>query len=81
MLGAFVVMLALCYSWSRIQIVQVGYEINDLVHEQKNYENENKNLKMELLFMKSPQRITKYVTEKIDMQPPSGDRIVDLTSK
>jgi cell division protein FtsL len=77
-LGVFIVILALFYIWSRIQIVQVGYEINALSGEQQTLKNENRNLHLELMLLKSPQRIEKIAKEKLLMKELAHDRIFKL---
>ncbi|MBF0107484.1 MAG: cell division protein FtsL [Deltaproteobacteria bacterium] len=78
LLGAFIVALSLFYIWSRIQIVQIGYELNDYTAEQQVLLNENKKLKMELSLMSSPQRIEKFAIEKLQMKAPGKDRIIEI---
>ncbi|MBU0506777.1 MAG: FtsL-like putative cell division protein [bacterium] len=78
-LGVFIVILALFYIWSRIQIVQVGYEINALSGEQQSLKNDNKNLHMELLLLKSPQRIEKIAKEKLLMKELAHDKMFKLS--
>lgn len=56
-LMAFVVVLSLFYIWSRTQIVQAGYEINENMNFQERLLNQNKNLKMELGWLKRPERV------------------------
>ena len=78
-LGSFIVILALFYIWSRIQIVQVGYEINEMTHEQQLIKNEHRNLEMELLMMKAPQKIDGFARERLKMITPSQENIIEIS--
>lgn len=74
-LGIFLVVLCLFYIWTRVQIVQLSYEINKYQSEQDDLNDQNKNLRMELELMKSAQRITHIAAQKLKMTQPSLDRI------
>jgi len=77
MLGAFVVMLSLFYIWSRTQIVQIGYEINEHKAIQVDVLNQNKNLKMELGLLKNPQRIERFA-KKLNLHEPKPGQIIAI---
>jgi cell division protein FtsL len=77
-LGVFVVGLALFYTWSRIQIVQIGYEINEQRHEQQLLSDENRVLKLEYSLLRSPQRIREYSARKLHMAQPAWERIIGI---
>jgi cell division protein FtsL len=77
-LGVFVVTLSIFYIWSRVQIVQIGYEINEYKKEQVNLEDENKKLSMEYTLMKSPKRITEFAQTKLNMKLPDIKNIIEV---
>jgi cell division protein FtsL len=77
-LGAFVVFLSLFYIWSRVQIVSLGYQINELKKVQADLKNNNKLLQMELALLKSPTRLQQIASEKLQMKIPSQDRIIEI---
>lgn len=77
-LGVFIVALSLIYIWSRIQIVQIGYELNEYTHEQQLIVHENKKLQMELSLMKSPNRVKKYAADHLNMTMPDQDRMFEI---
>lgn len=77
-LGVFVVTLSIFYIWSRVQIVQMGYEINEYKKEQVQLEDENKKLSMEYTLMKSPKRITEYAQKKLNMKSPDIQGIIEI---
>lgn len=73
-LVAFMAILSLFYIWSRVQIVQYGYEINDLKKQQHKLTEENKKLKVEVATLKSPQRIESIAIQKLKMQAPQKEQ-------
>ena len=77
-LVAFASILSIFYIWSRVQIVQVGYEINSLKNNQRQLAEENKRIQMEVSTLKSPQRLQKLVSEKMGMHAPRSDQIQNL---
>lgn len=77
-LVAFMAVLSIFYIWSRIQIVEYGYSINDLTLKQEKLIEENKKLKVEVATLKSPERIEKIAQEKLGMQTPTTGQMVEL---
>lgn len=77
-LGAFIVGLSLFYIWSRVQIVQTGYEINEIKKEQRQLLEENKKFQMELSLMKSPYRVKGLAEKQYDMVMPSQENIIEI---
>lgn len=69
-LGAFIAGLSLFYIWSRIQIVQIGYEINELKNEQQVLQDQQNRLRLELSLMKSPARIRAYARDVLKLDYP-----------
>lgn len=78
MLVVFSVGLALFYTWSRIQIVQMGYQINEYKLEQQILVDQNKRLKVELSFIKSPQHLRQAVADQLKMTLPTPDRVIEV---
>lgn len=76
----FVVFLGelLGYAWVRMQCVQTGYEISQLVQEQQRLSELQANLKIELARLKAPQRIARIAGEQLGMTLPSARQIVVL---
>ena len=78
LLGVFMVVLALFYIWSRVQIVQLSYQINHLKNERTELVNLNKQLKVELSLLKSPKRIEMLSRKDLKMSLPDERRILTL---
>jgi cell division protein FtsB len=74
----FTVLLALFYTWSRTQVVQIGYDINDYKSEQNRLKDENKRLKMEIALMRSPHMLKALAQTKLGLLPPGQERIVNI---
>ncbi len=77
-LVAFMAILSLFYIWSRVQIVQYGYEINSLRDRQNILLEANKKLNVEVATLRAPQRIERVATERLKMQAPSQTQIRSL---
>lgn len=77
-LGAFMAFLSLIYIWSRVQVIQSGYDINRLKNERTSLKNENQRLEMELSLLESPKRLKKIAGENLGMALPDGGRIVEI---
>ncbi|MBL7685075.1 MAG: cell division protein FtsL, partial [Deltaproteobacteria bacterium] len=66
----------LFYIWSRIQIVNVGYEINrELTHKEKLIE-ENKKLSLEIATLKSPVRLESLAKNDYHMDLPQESQVL-----
>lgn len=77
-LGAFVVALSIFYIWSRVQIIQTGYEINEFRNKELFLQDQNRSFNMELSLMKSPSRIDGLAQKQMHLSFPGQDRIVKV---
>lgn len=68
--------LALLYVWTRISVVQKGYEVSRLHKEVHTLSQEISRLEAEVARLKSPDRLEKIAREKLGMRLPQGDEIV-----
>lgn len=78
LLVIYTVVLSLFYIWSRVQIVQIGYELNERTSELQATLEENKRLKMELSLMRSPDRVGGFAMEKLNMISPGQDKLIEI---
>lgn len=78
LLGTVLMLFSLFYIWSRVQIVQIGYDIGELQRQQKDLRVENQNLKMEISVLKAPERIEKLATEKLQMTWPTPEKVYEI---
>jgi cell division protein FtsL len=67
---------SLVYVWSRIQVIQVGYEISSAMKGGRGIIEENKRLRVEVATLKSYARIEKIATEELGMSKPGSDQVI-----
>lgn len=77
-LAIFIVLPSLFYVWSRVQIVQMGYEINHHKRIQDQLVEESKRYRMELAARQTPESLGLLVHEKFGMDLPDKKNIVTL---
>lgn len=71
-----ITILALFYVWSRVQVVQLGYELTAMKHDAQELSKQVSNLEMEIAQLKSPKRLEEMAKQKLGMTPPSGEQVV-----
>jgi cell division protein FtsL len=67
---------SLVYVWSRIQVIQAGYEISSAMKTGRALTEENKRLRVEVATLKSYTRIEKIATEDLGMSNSRPDQVV-----
>jgi len=67
---------SLFYVWSRIQVIQVGYEISNALKEERALAEANKKLRVEIATLKSYARIEKVAVEELKMTKPKPDQVI-----
>jgi cell division protein FtsL len=67
---------ALFYVWSRIQAIQLGYEISNAVKDERRLTEANKKLRLEIATLKSCARIEKFATEELRMAKPKPEQVI-----
>ena len=67
---------SLFYVWSRIQVIQLGYEISSSLKEEKAWTEANKRLRLEIATLKSYARIERVAAEELKMGQPKSDQVV-----
>ena len=67
---------ALFAVWSRVRIVQLGYEMSVLQSEATELTKKVNHLKLEVERLKSPGRLQKVAADILGMHPPSSKEIV-----
>ena len=69
---------SLFYTWSRVEVVKIGYEIFKANSEMRRLDQENKELILEIATLKSPKRIERIAREELKLLPPKDDQIIIL---
>ena len=67
---------SLFYVWSRIQVIQLGYEISNALKEERALAEANKRLRVEIATLKSYTRIEKLAVEELKMAKPKPDQVI-----
>jgi cell division protein FtsL len=70
------VLSALFFVWSRIQVIQLGYEISQALKEGRALTEGNKQLRLEIATLKSYARIEKIAAEELSLSKPKSDQVV-----
>jgi cell division protein FtsL len=66
----------LFYVWSRIQVIQLGYEISNALKEERALTEANKKLRLEIATLKSYARIEKFAAEELRMAKPKPGQVI-----
>jgi cell division protein FtsL len=78
-LGAFILIsVALLFLWSRMTVVNTGYEISKANSVRAGLIERNKRLKLEFMKLKSPERIEKIASGELGLVHPTGEQIVNI---
>lgn len=80
-LSVVIVVSALFCVWSRVQIVQIGYEVSNLQKEEAELAKKMNHLKIEVERLKSPAVLQKMAGKILNMYPPSSEEIVFVKSE
>jgi len=67
---------SLVYVWSRIQVIQAGYEISNAIKAARVLAEENKRLRVEVATLKSYARIERLAIEELGMSKSRPDQVV-----
>jgi len=67
---------SLFYVWSRIQVIQLGYEISNVLKVERILTEENKKLRVEIATLKSYARIEKLAAEELRMAKPKPEQVI-----
>ena len=62
--------------WSRIQVIQLGYEISNTLKEERALIEANKKLRLEIATLKSYVRIEKLAVEELRMAKPKPEQVI-----
>lgn len=64
------------YAWSRVQCVRLGYGISAAIDQQKELQLLQKNFKIELARLKSPERIARIARERLNLRMPTPEQTI-----
>jgi cell division protein FtsL len=72
----FLIVSSLFFVWSRIQVIQLGYEISNALKEGRSLVGANKRLRLEIATLKSYARIEKVAVEELKMSKPKPEQVI-----
>ncbi len=78
LLALCLVGVALLHVWLRLQVVHMGYELSTTSKLQNQLEQENRELKVELATLTSPDRLEAMARKRLGLAPPEKGQIVIL---
>ncbi len=76
LLMLFLMTGSLFYVWSRVQVIQLGYEISGGLKEGRKLLETNRKLRLEIATLKSYARIEKLAMEELKMSKPKPDQVI-----
>jgi cell division protein FtsL len=76
MLLAIALGFALLFVWTRVQVIQLGYEVSRMRKETKSLADQKNILEADIAGLLAPERLEKIAIEKFGMRLPLGDEIV-----
>lgn len=71
-----VLLFTVFYLWSRLEVVSLGYEIAQANKERGGLTDDNKRLKLEILSLKSPQRVEAIAVDRLGLVYPRGEQVI-----
>lgn len=79
-IGIMLIFIAelLFYTWSRVQCIQLGYEISNAAEIQRTRATLQNNLKIELARLKSPERIATIAKNRLGLIIPTPSKVITI---
>jgi cell division protein FtsL len=78
LLACGLVGITLVHVWLRLQVVQVGYVLSTTSKLQSRLEQENRELKVELATLLSPERLESLARRRLGMTMPEKGQVIVL---
>ena len=78
LLGLVLIAVVLIHVWLRLQVVQTGYVLSTASKLQSRLEQENRELKIELATMTSPDRLESLARRRLGLVPPEKGQVIIL---
>lgn len=78
LLGLMLLGLALVHVWLRLQVIQIGYVLSTTSKVQSQLEQENRELKLELATLTSPDRLEEKARTRLGLREPAKGQVVLL---
>jgi len=78
--GLGIIGLLLLFVWERVDIVRVGYRIEQLKTQKVALQREQDELRVKASALTAPERIARAATEKLGMLPPQPGQVVMVSA-
>ncbi|HTM09188.1 MAG TPA: cell division protein FtsL [Verrucomicrobiae bacterium] len=78
LLGLGLLAMALAHVWLRLQVVHMGYALSTATKLERELEQENRELKVELATLTSPRRLEAMARARLGMSQPQRGQVVIL---
>lgn len=78
LLGGVVLIVILFYVWQQIQVVRLGYQIEDLAGERAALIRQQKGLRVEVARLKSLRRVEEIARRQLGLTTPKSGQVVTL---
>ncbi len=72
------VAVLLIYLWSRLMVVNIGYEISRVTLERDALVEQNRRLRLKFERLKSPERIEAVASMELDLVHPRKEQVINL---
>ena len=66
------------YVWSNFESTQIGYSLSQLKKEEMRLKETREKLRLELAYLRSPQRLQGLAFQELGLRQPSSDQIIVL---
>lgn len=70
--------VALFYVWSRLQVINLEYDISSLEGRLRTQQQESRNLQVEVASLRSPQRIAEVAQRKLGLHLPKPEQVITI---
>jgi len=78
LVSVMAVLIVFAFMWSRLMVVNAGYEISRANSARASLMEQNKRLRLEFLRLKSPERIEKIAAGELGLMNPKSEQIVTI---
>lgn len=73
---AALIAVSLFYVWSRVMVINLGYDLSESMDKRWKMIGDNKKLHIEIALLKSPARIERIAEEELGMEKPLPGQII-----
>jgi cell division protein FtsL len=75
---ALMLVVALFYVWSRLQVVHLEYDISSLEGQVRHLQQESRQLQLETASLRSPGRIERVARDELGLRMPAPEQVITV---